>query len=166
MPSPSESPKTIRAVRCGHFRPVVLVLMVGQAMLPKRPRRRRDSGSYRANVISAKIAANPSTARLVATQNPSLGGGGRDALGALHLEAMLPMKAVVKNGRLVLDEPTELPDGTEIELLPVDDDFDAEERARLLQAIDEGIEDFERGDHVDGVDFIAQLRARREAASR
>jgi len=67
---------------------------------------------------------------------------------------------------LVVDEPTELPDGTEIELLPVDDDFDAEERARLLQAIDDGIEDFERGDHMDGFDFIAQMRARREAASR
>ena len=79
---------------------------------------------------------------------------------------MHPVKAVVKNGRLVVDEPTELPDGTEIELLPVDDDFDAEERARLLQAIDDGIEDFERGDHMDGFDFIAQMRARREAASR
>jgi len=79
---------------------------------------------------------------------------------------MHPVKAVVRNGRLVVDEPTELPDGTEIELLPVDDDFDAEERARLLQAIDDGIEDFERGDHMDGFDFIAQMRARREAASR
>jgi hypothetical protein len=61
-------------------------------------------------------------------------------------------------------QPPELPDGTQIELLPVpvDDDLDPQERARLLQAIDEGIEDFERGDHMDGFDFIAQLRARRE----
>jgi hypothetical protein len=65
-----------------------------------------------------------------------------------------------------LDEPTDLPDGTEIELLPVDDDFDPEERARLLQAIDEGIGDSERGDHMDGFDFIAQMRSRREAANR
>ena len=82
------------------------------------------------------------------------------------LVAMQPFKAVVKNGRLMVDEPTELPEGTEIELLPVDDDFDPQERARLLQAIDEGIEDFERGDHVDGFDFIAQMRSRREAANR
>jgi hypothetical protein len=34
---------------------------------------------------------------------------------------MTPLKAVVKNGRLVLDEPTELPEGTEIELLPVEE---------------------------------------------
>jgi hypothetical protein len=33
---------------------------------------------------------------------------------------MSPLKAVVKNGRLVLDEPTQLPDGTEIELVPVE----------------------------------------------
>jgi hypothetical protein len=36
---------------------------------------------------------------------------------------MQPFKAVVKNGRLVVDEPTELPEGTEIELFPVGDDF-------------------------------------------
>jgi hypothetical protein len=41
----------------------------------------------------------------------------------------------------------------------VDDDLDPQDRARLLQAIDEGIE---RGDHMDGFDFIAQMRARRE----
>ena len=79
---------------------------------------------------------------------------------------MAPLKAVVKNGRLVVDEPTELPEGTEIELVAVDDEFDPEERARLLQAIDQGIDDFERGDHVDGFEFIAQMRARREAPGR
>jgi hypothetical protein len=79
---------------------------------------------------------------------------------------MQPVKAVVKNGRLMVDEPTELPDGTEIELLPVNDDFDPQERAQLLQAIDDGIGDFERGDHTDGFDFIAQMRSRREAANR
>jgi hypothetical protein len=79
---------------------------------------------------------------------------------------MQALKAVVKNGRLVVDEPTSLPEGTEIELLAVDDDFDPEERARLLAAIDDGIEDFERGDHMDGFDFIAQMRAKREAAGR
>ena len=82
------------------------------------------------------------------------------------MHAMHPLKAHVHNGRRVLDEPTDLPEGTEVELLAVGDDFDPEERARLLAAIDEGIEDFERGDHMDGFDFIAQMRAAREAASR
>jgi hypothetical protein len=79
---------------------------------------------------------------------------------------MAPLEAVVKNERIVVDEPTELPEGTEIELVPVDEDFDPEERARLLAALDDGIEDFERGDHIDGFDFIAQMRAKREAPGR
>jgi hypothetical protein len=78
---------------------------------------------------------------------------------------MLQLKAHVHNGRLVLDEPTDLPEGTEVELVAVDD-LDPEERARLLQAIEEGVEDFERGDHVDGFELVAQMRARREAAGR
>ncbi len=79
---------------------------------------------------------------------------------------MHALKAIVRNGRLLVDEPTDLPDGTEVELLPVDEDFDPEERARLLQAIDDGIDDVERGEHMDGFEFVAQMRARREAANR
>jgi hypothetical protein len=79
---------------------------------------------------------------------------------------MRPLKAHVHNGRLVLDEPTDLPEGAEVELLAVDDDFDLEERARLLAAVDEGIEDFAVGDHMDGFDFIAQMRVAREPAGR
>ncbi len=82
------------------------------------------------------------------------------------MNTMQQLKAHVHNGRLLLDEPTDLPEGTEVELMPVDDDFDPEERARLLRAIEEGAEDFERGDHMDGFEFVAQLRARREAPSR
>ncbi len=81
--------------------------------------------------------------------------------------AMQALKAHVKGGRLVLDEPTDLPEGAEVELMAVDDeDVDPEDRARLLEAIEEGFADFERGDHMDGFEFIAQLRAGREAASR
>jgi hypothetical protein len=32
----------------------------------------------------------------------------------------MTIKATVKAGRLVIDEPTNLPDGTEVELLPLD----------------------------------------------
>ncbi len=79
---------------------------------------------------------------------------------------MHALKAIVRNGRLLVDEPTDLPDGTEVELLPVDEDFDPEERARLLQAIDDGVDDVERGEHMDGFEFVARMRARREAANR
>ncbi len=79
---------------------------------------------------------------------------------------MQALKAVVRNGRLVLDEPTKMPEGTEVELLAADEDFDPEDRARLLQSIEDGFEDFERGDHMDGFEYIAQLRAKREAPNR
>ena len=80
---------------------------------------------------------------------------------------MQALKAHVKSGRLVLDEPTELPEGSEVELIAVDDDdFEPEERARLLQAIEDGAESIERGDFVDGVEFADQLLARREAKAR
>lgn len=35
-----------------------------------------------------------------------------------------PLKARVENGRLKLDSPTDLPEGTVIELLPADEVFD------------------------------------------
>jgi hypothetical protein len=75
---------------------------------------------------------------------------------------MKALKAHVKGGRLVLDEPTELPEGTEVELTLVEDDeFDPEERARLHEALDAGIAAARAGDHVDAEDFIRELRARR-----
>ena len=83
-----------------------------------------------------------------------------------RLGSMQALKAVVKNGRLVLDEPTKQPEGTEVELLSIDDAIDPDERALILQAIEEGFADIERGDHVDAFEFLAQLRAKREAAHR
>jgi hypothetical protein len=75
---------------------------------------------------------------------------------------MRALKAHVKAGRLVLDEPTELPEGTEVVLTVVeDDDFEPEERARLLKALDESQDEYERGDHKDAFEFLAQLRAER-----
>ena len=78
-----------------------------------------------------------------------------------------PLKAHVQNGRLVLDEPTDLPEGTEVELAVIDDgEFEPEERARLIEAIEEAEADIARGDYVDGFAFIAELRAKREATNR
>jgi hypothetical protein len=79
-----------------------------------------------------------------------------------------PLKAHVQNGRLVLDEPTDLPDGEVVYLRPTDaavevDDveFDAHEQARLDQALDEGIAAARAGDHVDAEGFVNELLARR-----
>lgn len=76
------------------------------------------------------------------------------------------MRAQVKNGRIQLDEPTDLPEGKIIELVPLDevistdgDDLDDEERAALHRSIDESIEDEEAGNVEDLSKIIAELRA-------
>jgi hypothetical protein len=83
------------------------------------------------------------------------------------LEAMQPFKAHVRNGRLVLDEPTDLPEGEVIELVPVDevlasggDYLDDEERERLHKSIERGLADVKAGRTVDASDVIEGLRAR------
>jgi len=47
------------------------------------------------------------------------------------------IKAHVREGRLVVDQPTDLPDGTEIDLLPLDpgDWLDEADRAALHEAL-------------------------------
>ena len=76
------------------------------------------------------------------------------------LWAMQSLKAHVRNGRLVLDEPTDLPEGQVVELVPVDDGFDDAERAKLHQALDEGIAAARAGDHVDADAFVRELLTR------
>ena len=76
------------------------------------------------------------------------------------------LKAQVRGGRLVLDEPTDLPEGSVIDLVPLEDaladmdDLDGEERARLHGSIDRGIADARAGRVVDARSLIAGLRAR------
>lgn len=70
------------------------------------------------------------------------------------------MKARVKNGRLVLDEPTELPEGTEVTLTIADDDMDDEERARLHAALERSMAQAKAGKLVDADEVIARLLAR------
>lgn len=73
---------------------------------------------------------------------------------------MLPLKAHVHNGRLVVDEPTDLPEGSEVDLLPVDgwDDLDEEERRRLHEALEASEEDIAQGRVRSAEDVLAELR--------
>jgi hypothetical protein len=80
---------------------------------------------------------------------------------------MHALKARVENGRIKLDEPTDLPEGKLVELVPLDevllsggDDLDDEDRAALHESIREGIEDKEAGRTVDAKTALAELRSR------
>ena len=73
---------------------------------------------------------------------------------------MIALKAHVRNGRLVLNEPTQLPDGAEVRVALVDgDDLDAEDRAALHAAIDEGEAELAAGRGLSEADLWTRLRA-------
>jgi hypothetical protein len=79
-----------------------------------------------------------------------------------------PLHAVVKNGRLELDEPTPLPEGQVFELVPVEkpiddatDDLDDEERAELHESLRESIEQMNNGEGIGMAEALAELRAHR-----
>ena len=77
---------------------------------------------------------------------------------------MAPVKAHVRNGYFVSDEPANLPEGTpvELQLLTTDPlaDVDPEDRAELHQAIREGFEDAKAGRTVPAEQWLAELRSR------
>ncbi len=78
------------------------------------------------------------------------------------MNAMQPLKAHVHNGRLVLDEPRDLPEGEVVYLQPVDsDELDDEERGRLHEALRESIEQMKSGQTLDAAEALAELRAHR-----
>jgi hypothetical protein len=72
----------------------------------------------------------------------------------------MTLKARVKAGRLIVDEPTDLPEGTEIELLPVDpgDWLGEEDRAALHQALRDSDDDVKSGRLVDADAIVRELR--------
>ena len=74
----------------------------------------------------------------------------------------MTIKARVRAGRLVVDEPTTLPDGTEVELLPLDpgDWLDDTDRAALHAALGESEADIAAGRVVDAAEVLRELRSR------
>ncbi len=74
----------------------------------------------------------------------------------------MTVKATVRSGRLVVDEPTTLPDGTEVELLPLDpgDWLDDADRAALHRALAQSEADVAANRLVDAADVGKALRGR------
>jgi predicted transcriptional regulator len=68
----------------------------------------------------------------------------------------------VRNGGLVLDEPTNLPEGTEVTTQLVDpDDLTDQERAAIHASLERGLADLEAGRVVDHARIKEVLRATR-----
>jgi hypothetical protein len=80
---------------------------------------------------------------------------------------MQALKARVQNGRIKLDEPTDLPEGQLIDLVPLDevllnggDHLDDDERAALHASLEAGLEDVQAGRTIDAHDVLVELRTR------
>ena len=80
----------------------------------------------------------------------------------LGLRAMQPLRATVKNGRITIDEPTDLPEGTTLYLEPIEtlDDMDPDERRALQAMLDRSREDVRHGRVIPANAAIAELRRR------
>ena len=83
-------------------------------------------------------------------------------LGRSRLKTMEPLKAHVRNGRLVLDEPTELPEGEVVYLVPAEGgEMDDAERAALHESLAESIDQMNKRQLLDADVALAELRAHR-----
>jgi hypothetical protein len=76
---------------------------------------------------------------------------------------VMAVRAHVKRGRLVVDEPTSLPDGTVLDLVVDDegDDLDAREREALHAAITRSWGEAKAGKVRPGADVIREIKKRR-----
>ena len=86
------------------------------------------------------------------------------------MSSMSKLRAIVHRGRLVLDEPTDLPDGTVVELAEVDPymhldvgdapvaGLAADERAELDASLRRGLDQARRGESRPVEEFLAELK--------
>lgn len=81
---------------------------------------------------------------------------------------MQPLKAHVKNGRLMLDEPTDLPEGQVVLLKPVDelvvvdhDERDEADRVALHTELEASIAEVDNGQTEDFARVLSELRQQR-----
>jgi hypothetical protein len=71
------------------------------------------------------------------------------------------LRGHVESGRIVVDEPMDLPEGTEVEIAVLDEDEEmtAEERAEIEADIDAGLEQAARGEGTPAEEVLRRLRS-------
>lgn len=84
-------------------------------------------------------------------------------MGWIYSSDMSPLRARVQNGRIVLDEPTTLRDGTVIDLVADDegDDLTDEERRVLHEALSASMKSAETGQLRPAAEILNELRRKR-----
>ncbi|HET9627068.1 MAG TPA: hypothetical protein VFP84_37170 [Kofleriaceae bacterium] len=73
---------------------------------------------------------------------------------------MNELKAHVVNGRIVVDEPIDLPEGAELRLYMYDTASDAladDDRVRLHRALERSLAQADAGELIDADDVLAEL---------
>jgi hypothetical protein len=76
----------------------------------------------------------------------------------------MSVRATVRNGRLVLDLPTDLPEGTVLDLVIDDggDELDESDRDALNAAISRSLKQSEKGRTAPAQEILDKLQARRD----
>jgi len=74
----------------------------------------------------------------------------------------MTITATVRDGRIVVNAPTDLPEGTTVTLLPLDpgDWLDETDRAALHQALGQSESDVAAGRLVDSAEVLRELKSR------
>lgn len=74
------------------------------------------------------------------------------------LPNMHALKARVENGRYVIDEPAQLPEGAEVELVVLaGDELDERGREALHASLDRALDDEDAARFVDTEKFLAEI---------
>ena len=74
---------------------------------------------------------------------------------------MTALKAHVVNGRIVVDEPVDLPDGAEVRVYLYDtaaDSMSAEERAALERRLERSLKQADAGELIEADEVLAELQ--------
>jgi hypothetical protein len=79
--------------------------------------------------------------------------------GSRYALAVAILRGRIESGRVVVDEPVDLPDGTEVEIAVAEtDDMTAEERAEIDASIDRGMDQAARGEGSSPEEVLRRLR--------
>ena len=102
-----------------------------------------------------RVSSQPMAARRL----PSVAGFGRP-----RYASIMGVRATVRNGRLTVDQPVDLPEGTVLDLVIDDegDQLDEREREALNAAISRSLRESAEGRTAPAEEIIQKLRERRD----